>query len=220
MSEATPSATTSATDELWHRLAHGLRRFLQSQLGDPELAEDVLQEVFLTLHTHRERLPEIERIDAWLFRVARNAAIDQLRRRRPIHALDEAGPLVDTAVEAPDGSMDGPDPARMIGAWLGSRIQSLPPRYREVLELTELGGLSQRAVAAQLGMSHSTVKSRVQRGRDLLHADLLRCCEVELDARRHVTGFRPRRDPCECGPAKPCAAARPVDDAGQADDAD
>ena len=56
-----------------------------------------------------------------------------------------------------------------------------------------------------IGVPYSTLKSRVQRGRDLLHAELLGCCAVELDARGRVTDFEPRScKPCGCTPKTGC----------------
>jgi hypothetical protein len=54
--------------------------------------------------------------------------------------------------------------------------------------------------AARLGLSISGMKSRVQRGRRQLKRVLVDCCEVELDRRRSVMGYRPRRASCDCGP--------------------
>lgn len=197
--------STDATTEVhWRDFADPLRRFLRGRVGDADVAEDLLQEVFLRLHARREPIGEIERIDAWLFRVAGNVAIDYLRghlRRRGEVGLDgHAEPS-----EAPSVT-DDDQPTRVLATWLGARVAELPEKYREVLQLTEQRGLSQRAAAEQLGLPYSTVKSRVQRGRDLLHAELLRCCEVELDARNRITDFRPRSQPCGCSDERrPCA---------------
>lgn len=156
-----------------------------------------MQEVLLRVHERRDQLRERERLEAWVFRIARNALVDHYRRGAgdlPLAA--ELEPR-----ELPREHAD--DAAPILAAWLRARVEALPPAQREALELTELGGLSQRAAAEHLGVPTSTLKSRVQRGRDRLHAELIRCCEVELDARGGVTDFRPR-DPegcggCECG---------------------
>lgn len=185
---------TTTSEDRFRALADPLRRFLRSRVGDRDVAEDLLQEVFLRLH--QQPLDAIERLDAWLFRVAGNVAIDHLRAR----ASAREGTALDEQLE-PHGEpqlVDDDHAARVLAAWLGARVAELPEHYREVLVLTEQQGLSQREAADQLGLPYSTLKSRVQRGRDLLHADLLRCCEVELDARNRVTDFRPRQQPCSC----------------------
>jgi RNA polymerase sigma-70 factor (ECF subfamily) len=188
---------TTTSEVPWRELADPLRRFLRSRVGDRDVAEDLLQEVFLRLHERREPIAELERIDAWLFRVAGNVAIDHLRRRGALELSEGSEPSEEPQL------VDEDQPTRVLSAWLSSQVAELPEHYREVLELTEREGLSQREAAERLGLPYSTLKSRVQRGRDLLHAELLRCCEVELDARNRITAFRPRA--CDCGdPGQPC----------------
>jgi RNA polymerase sigma-70 factor (ECF subfamily) len=196
---------TTTAEAPWRELADPLRRFLRSRVGDRDLAEDLLQEVFLRLHERREPIGELERIDAWLFRVARNVAIDHLRRRGALELDEHSEPSEEPRM------VDDEHATRVLSAWLSGQVAKLPPRYREVLELTEREGLSQREAADRLGLPYSTVKSRVQRGRDLLHSDLLRCCDVELDARNRITDFRPRAQ-CGCGDAgRPCGSGSEPD---------
>jgi RNA polymerase sigma-70 factor (ECF subfamily) len=64
--------------------------------------------------------------------------------------------------------------------------------------LTEIDGLTMRAAADALGLSVSGAKSRVQRGRALLRARLLRCCAVEVDARGRPFAFEGRSHRCGC----------------------
>jgi RNA polymerase sigma-70 factor (ECF subfamily) len=189
----------TTSEDRFRTLADPLRRFLRSRVGDRDVAEDLLQEVFLRLH--QQPLDTIERLDAWLFRVAGNVAIDHLRTR----AGAREGASLDEQPE-PHGEpplVDDDHAARVLAAWLSARVAELPEHYRAALVLTEQQGLSQREAAERLGIPYSTLKSRVQRGRDLLHADLLGCCEVELDVRNRVTDFRPRRQPCSCRDCPP-----------------
>jgi RNA polymerase sigma-70 factor (ECF subfamily) len=155
-----------------------------------------VQDVLLRMHERWDQLREHGRIDAWAFRIARNSLIDHYRRHRSSEPLEDAS---DPALELASGSDE--EAPRVLGTWLTMQIAALPARYREALELTELRGLSQREGAKLLGVAESTFKSRVQRGRDLLHADLLRCCAVEIDARGRVMDFAPRRgrDGSDCG---------------------
>jgi RNA polymerase sigma-70 factor (ECF subfamily) len=61
-------------------------------------------------------------------------------------------------------------------------LARVPSEYQQALELTDLGSMTQKDAAARLGLSSSGMKSRVQRGRRLLGAEIGRCCRVELDA--------------------------------------
>lgn len=170
-----------------------LRRFFRARV-DAETSEDLTQEVLLRMHERREQLRADERLEAWAFRIARNALIDHRRRREP----SAGSPLP----ELPAPPLEPHDPTeQLLGTWLRQRIAELPDSYRQALELTELQGRSQREAAAMLGLPYSTLKSRVQRGRDRLEAELLRCCAVELDARGRVQDFEPRAcTTCACEP--------------------
>lgn len=64
--------------------------------------------------------------------------------------------------------------------------------------LEELGGLTQASAAAQLGLSTSGMKSRVQRARVQLRQLLVACCEMDLARRGDVMSYRSRRSPCDC----------------------
>ncbi|HLT37231.1 MAG TPA: sigma-70 family RNA polymerase sigma factor [Enhygromyxa sp.] len=174
----------------WRSLDVALHGFFAHRVADPQSRADLVQEVLLRMHERREQLRDEDRFEAWAFRIARNALVDHYRRHRSSEELPE---LSEPEPETADHN------AELLGSWLRVRIGSLPDSYREALELTELRGLSQREAAELLGVPYSTLKSRVQRGRDLLHADLLRCCAVELDARGRVTDFEPRSGkPCGC----------------------
>ena len=73
-------------------------------------------------------------------------------------------------------------------------IRELPEKYGEALLLTEIGGLTQSAAATRLGLSTSTMKSRVQLlgGRARLKQALLGCCEIEVDRRGSVVDYARR----------------------------
>jgi RNA polymerase sigma-70 factor (ECF subfamily) len=186
------SNTESSEAPTWQRLDAALNAFFRTRVADPDLRADLVQDVLLRMHERREQLREHGRLDAWTFRIARNVLIDHYRRHR------SGEPLPELAEPEPESEDQAP---RVLGAWLSNQIAELPPRYREALELTEVRGLSQREAAKLLGIADSTFKSRVQRGRDLLHGELLRCCAVEIDTRGHVMDFTPRSSPAgnDCG---------------------
>jgi RNA polymerase sigma-70 factor (ECF subfamily) len=75
-------------------------------------------------------------------------------------------------------------------------LRRLPPKYRQALELTELGGVSQVDAAADLDLSVSGMKARVQRARRQLGELIEDCCHVELDARRAIVDVDPRGATC------------------------
>ena len=77
----------------------------------------------------------------------------------------------------------GDDSQAGLAQCLVPLIRGLPEKYSEALLLTEIGGLTQTAAAARLGVLPATMKSRVQRGCARLKQALLHCCEIEVDRR-------------------------------------
>ena len=182
------------TEHLWHELHDRLLRFIRGRVPDAGNAEDILQDVFLTIHARIDTLRDGDRLDSWVWRIVRNAIADHYRTRRPVTDLPED--LVAPEVAAED---DADDAAKRLAPWVRAMIDGLPEPYREALLLTEFAGLSQQALADRVGISLSGAKSRVQRGREKLKLLLLDCCHVELDRRGGIIDYQPRRDCCARG---------------------
>lgn len=186
--------------ELHHRVLGYVGRRVRSR----EDAEDVAQEVMLRIHRHSADLEHVDRMAAWVYRIAANAIADHYRRpaRREMpagHAGDVPEP--DPGTASPASMEPGPEELRAaLAGCLAPLIERLPPIYREALELTELDGVSQVSASARLGITVSGMKARVQRARAQLRELLLDCCDVELDRRRLVTDIRARGRVCgSCG---------------------
>jgi RNA polymerase sigma-70 factor (ECF subfamily) len=188
------------TAELWRRFSEPLRLYLLRRLADPQDAEDLLQDIFLKIHTHLDALPPADRLLPWLYQVARNTLVDHYRRRRSSQPLPDD--LADPA------AANDPDPAERLAAGLGEMIAGLPEKYQQPLQLSELEGLPQAEVAGRLGLSVSGAKSRVQRGRRLLRAALFDCCHFEFDRRGGVLDYYPHRACCQAAGRKPSAVNR------------
>jgi RNA polymerase sigma-70 factor (ECF subfamily) len=152
-------------------------------VSDPVLAQDLLQEVFLKASAGLDRLTHPSKLPGWLFRIARNAVTDHYRTRKETVPVPED--LV--AAEPPDDAE-----AEALQAAFRRMIHSLPSPYREAILLTEVEGLTQKELAARLGISLSGAKSRVQRGRQQLKEMLLECCRFEFDRRGHAFNCEPR----------------------------
>lgn len=152
-------------------------------------AEDVLQDVFLKVHTNLASLQHHDRLESWIYQITRNAIHDYYRRDRRLSApnLDEQPGLV---------TDDGDQAMAALATCLKPLMQTLPETYRQALELTTYQGLTQREVAEALGLSTPGAKSRVQRARRVLKEKLLECCNLEFDHRGEVTDYRPKRAAC------------------------
>ena len=155
-------------------------------------ADDILQNVFVRIHERLDSLRSEENLRAWIFRVAHNAVIDHLRRRRPEVTADGVEPVSLNNVHD--------DSPHDLTPCLGPALEQLPKNYREALQLTDLGGLTQKAAANALGLSASGMKSRVQRGREKLKSVLEDCCDIEADRYGNVLDSSPRATASFCRP--------------------
>jgi RNA polymerase sigma-70 factor, ECF subfamily len=160
----------------------------------------VTQEVLLRLHRHLGDLRAEERLDAFAYRIARNAIIDHYRARASAKestaSPDDLARRIETAGGTGDET-DDPSGRQELAGCLLPLLRRMPEPYREALTLTDLGSLSQAQAAEVAGVSLPGMKSRVQRARAQLHDSLTKCCEVTLDRTDHIAEVR-RSGPCAC----------------------
>ncbi len=119
---------------------------------------------------------------AWLFRVARNAAADRLRRRR-----DTVEVTADIA-----GEEEEYDVVDRLAACLPRALSELGAADREAITMCDLEGMAQDAFARRAGLTLPGAKARVQRARRRLREHLSQACRVRLDDAGHVCDFVPR----------------------------
>lgn len=183
------TAPDSRSERLWNDFHERLRSFVRGRVRDDSLAEDIVQDIFLKVHTRASQLRDEEKIAPWLYQIARNAVIDHVRKPRIEGREDET-----VAAAEPDGPLFA---EQRLAESLGSMIDELPEPYREAVRLTEIDGLTQAEMAARVGISVSGAKSRVQRGREKLRELILDCCHVELDHRGAVVDYWERPVCCD-----------------------
>jgi len=142
--------------ELYRRYAPELFGFATSALGDRELAEEVVQDVFAQLWRHAGDYDQRRAsVRTWLYAIARNRIIDAHRRAaaRPKRAEDEDS--LETAAEI-DQALD-----HAVLRWqVTTALARLSPAHREVIRLAHYGGLTMREIAERTGVPLGTVKSR------------------------------------------------------------
>jgi RNA polymerase sigma-70 factor, ECF subfamily len=147
---------------LYVRYADDVLRYVNSFVRDHHEAEDITQNVFAKLMSAIKRYEQREvPFDAWILRVARNAALDQLRARRAVPT--EEVRLTDTG-----SAQTGIDRGRA----LREALEALPEDQREVLVLRHIVGLSPVEIAGTLDKTESSVHGLHHRGRRSLRAGL------------------------------------------------
>jgi RNA polymerase sigma-70 factor (ECF subfamily) len=187
--QRTAAGNAEAFAALYRRRRPDVFRFTLHMTADAALAEDVVQDVFVTvMHDGNRFEPGRATVAAWLCGIARNHLRQRLARDRRLQPLahDEES-LPDTAVVQPDALVDLIR-AEQIES-LRRAVLSLPLRYREAVVLCDLQELSYLDAAEALSCVVGTVRSRLHRGRALLTAKLRAAAvdgEVAEDRADHV----------------------------------
>jgi RNA polymerase sigma-70 factor, ECF subfamily len=150
-------------------------RFALHMSGRRETAEEVTQEVFLTLLSGEKLYAEVRgALQGYLIGVARN----KVRRHLAATRVFDSAKLGQPSSSGPDLLEDLSKGQEIEG--LRSAILSLPPNYREVVVLCDLQDVTYAQAAQQLGCAVGTVRSRLHRARAILSAKLRKCerCRV------------------------------------------
>lgn len=137
--------------------------------GNSEDAEEAAQDAFLALWRGIDRFRQESSLSTWIYRLATNACIDTLRRRKKQSgsvSLDDEELFVDAVDTSPQPQETVEH--REAQKLLQQGLSSLPEEYRKVLILREIEGLSYTEIAESASLELGTVKSRISRGRSLL----------------------------------------------------
>lgn len=159
------SGDQAAYTELYKEVHPCLLRFAR-KFCDPELAQDVAQEAFITVLRRLDRYGGRAAFKTWLFRVTANQAIDMMRRQQRQHPYGLSPDRLGGRQWAP--APDEAAEASSRRSAVQSALRSLHPDYRTVLYLHYYADLPLDQVAACMGCPLGTVKSRLYRGRRAL----------------------------------------------------
>ena len=77
----------SDTQLIWREFGDDLRLFILRRVNSPEDADDLLQETFIKIHRKLDTLEDRERLNAWVYQIARNTITDYYRRQRPVELI-------------------------------------------------------------------------------------------------------------------------------------
>lgn len=171
--------SASAFEDLVRRFGPALLAVARRLVGNPEDAEDVLQEAFLAA---LEALPSFEgraELSTWLHRIVVNRALMKLRRRRRAEPIEKFLPVFTDAgglhnfppqrwSESPSYLIEQEDLRRLVRR----SIDRLPDSYREAVLLRDIEGMDLAQIADLRGLSVNAVKIRVHRGRKALRTML------------------------------------------------
>lgn len=171
------------TTELWNRFSETLRRFILNKVKDEALADDLLQETFIRIHSKIDDLRDEAKVQSWVFQIARNIINDHYRKNNPI-AVEELPEMIDTEPESDEAMTQTIRDMVLF-------MDDLPEQDCQALCQVELAGVSIKDYAEQAGISYTAAKSRVARARYKLSDLLMNCCHYEFDKYGAVIGYHP-----------------------------
>lgn len=171
---------------LYNRHKSAVYTYCVKMLLDKDLAKDVLQETFIRVFENRDRLLNAGSFRAWVFTIARNQCLNQIRRERRNVPLERADHVEAPTSELPVSALEKSEQVDLVNRFL-SRLKE---DYREVLVLREYQNLSYEEIAAITRSTLSAVKSRLFKARRRLGElmDEAQRVESERERNRRRTG--------------------------------
>ncbi|USD63280.1 RNA polymerase sigma factor SigZ [Vibrio sp. SCSIO 43140] len=174
-------------EAVWSEYQNGLRRFLRSKIANEADVDDVLQEVLIKTYKNIDKLESPESVKSWLFQIANRSVIDHYRKDNATEDVD-----LDTFWTEEEEEQV----SRELAECLLPMMESLPESTTALIKSIDIDGRSQKEVAAELGISYSTLKSRVQKSRHELRVVYEKCCQFSFDTQGNVMNYHPKSKKC------------------------
>jgi len=175
-------------ERIWQEYSSSLKALLKSKISNPDDVDDLLQEVLIKTHEKIGTLKSQDKLKPWLFQLANNTIIDFYRKRRSNEKIEE------------DDLWNGHNEEAMqqkLSDCILPFINALPSSTARLLQAIDIEGRSQKSYAAETGISYSTLKSRVQRGRTQLRGLFEDCCHLELDRYGNIIDYQGKSECCK-----------------------
>ncbi len=179
--------------QLWQQYKDPLQQFMRSRVKNSADVDDLLQEIFIKTYQHLNTVKEPEKLRSWLFQITRNTLIDYYRKSRVETSRQN---MVKDTMLTDEQPEQYEEIRQELTNCIRPLLERLPEKYREAIEIVDIQNKSQKELANKLGLSHSAVKSRVQRGRRLLQNKFHECCYYNLDVRGNLIDYQVKLNGC------------------------
>lgn len=156
---ATADAGVEDFVRLYRELFPPVYGYIRFRVRDPHVAEDLTAQVFERALARLATVRDAARVRPWIFTIARNAIVDERRRRRIVLDLDSADALEHLWIDSPEGEALRRDEARQLLA----QLAALNDRERELIGLRFAAGLANREIGEVCGLSEANVAQIVHR---------------------------------------------------------
>lgn len=161
--------------------------FIKSKVNNQHDAEDILQNVFIKVAGGLDNLNRKEKLQSWIYTIARNAIIDYYRVNAGKKKQDTEGDIADSFTDE-----EYNDTTKGLDCCLLDFVNQLPEEYRDIIIAVEINGVKQKDLAEKYNLAYPSIRSRVQRGREKLKHVLLECCHVQWDKRGNILDVQAR----------------------------
>lgn len=152
--------------QLYKLYAHNMFNISLRIVGDRFMAEDIMQEAFMTAFEKIKECKTPEYFGSWLKRIVVNRSIDELRKNKlKFSSLDENLPVADETAEI---KIDEETEQTKLLSYIKKGITLLPDGYRIILVLKLIEEYDYREISSELGIAESSVRSQYVRGRQKL----------------------------------------------------
>ncbi|WP_108651778.1 RNA polymerase sigma factor SigZ [Dongshaea marina] len=173
---------------VWGEYQQALKAFLHSKVSNDADVDELLQEILIKTYQNLSSVREMNSIKAWLFQLANHTIIDFYRK----HSRDNR--LTNEQILFTD---DDYNLKQELARCITPFVQALPEQEGYLLQRIDLDGHSQKLIAEQLGVSYSTLKSRVQKSRINLKKLFEDCCHLSLDSSGNLIDCEAKSGDCD-----------------------
>ena len=159
----------AAFGEIVERYKDSLVNYLTHLVRSRDRAEEIAQDAFVRLYRSAANYREREKLGPYLFRIATNLTVSEIRRQRRWNLLlPRLNASTVPSIPSPDANLITDEIQRQVAA----ALEKLPLKYRAPLVLFEIEEWSYEAIGAALSLRNGTVKSRISRARELMRKQL------------------------------------------------
>lgn len=168
----------------FHRVLLG---FIKTKVSNHQDAEDILQDVFIKVAAGIDDLSRKEKLQSWLYTIARNAITDYYRKKANKKSLT-------TGEDVPDifSEDEYNDTTKALDGCVNDLVNRLPGEYRDIIIDVEMKDVKQKDLVEKYNLAYPSIRSRVQRGREKLKQIFLNCCHIECDIRGNILNIQPK----------------------------
>lgn len=172
------------TTDLWENYNNEMRAFFKNRVNSSSDAEDLLQELYIRIHTNCDKISTLKSTSAWIYTIARNLLIDYYRRKgiQPSDKLEASLAEqfnLESNISIKEGLQD-----------LKSILLDIREDYYQIIWSVLIQGESLSQYATKHHLPINTAKSHLQRAKKILHEKIETCCLFSYDATGKIIDYK------------------------------